>query len=467
MAAVEAGTGRLDPSNERPWGAVRQGYSRFQENDVLFAKITPCMENGKVALARGLRSGVGAGSTEFHVLRPTSVIEPRFLLWALLREELRRKARLRMTGSAGQLRVPLAFLESQELDFPPLEEQRRIVAALDSHFSRLDEAEAGLERVQRNLKRYRASVLQAAVAGSLVPTEAELARAEGRENPHLMAHHPEPRRGEPRKGPGRLWGAGEIPALTEAERSALPKGWRWVKLRHLGTPAEDVVQVGPMSMRSADFTASGVPVLNVGAVRWDGFDENRLNYLPLTKVAPFSRYRIRPGDVLFTRSGTVGRCAVAQDHQDGWLMTFHLLRARVAADVCLPRYLRAVLEGAPHIQRQTRGGSVGTTRSGFNTNLLADLDVPLPPLAEQHRIMDEVERRLSEARSLAADISSGLARCAPLRQSILKWAFEGKLVDQDPSDEPAGVLLAGIRAERAAAGPGAAASRRGRSKRTS
>jgi len=98
----------------------------------------------------------------------------------VLREELRRHAKRQMTGTAGQLRVPAAFLEQQEMPLAPAPEQRRIVAAIDSYSSRLDEAEVALERVQRNLKRYRAAVFQAAVEGRLVPTEAAVARAEGR-----------------------------------------------------------------------------------------------------------------------------------------------------------------------------------------------------------------------------------------------------------------------------------------------
>ena len=75
MAAVKAIVGIMDPSGRRKWGAVKKGYKRFQEGDVLFAKITPCMENGKVVLAKGLHNGVGAGSTEFHVLRVNEAVE--------------------------------------------------------------------------------------------------------------------------------------------------------------------------------------------------------------------------------------------------------------------------------------------------------------------------------------------------------------------------------------------------------
>lgn len=133
-------------------------------------------------------------------------------------------------------------------------------------------------------------------------------------------------------------------------------------------------------------------------------------------------------------------------------MTFHLLRARPQPSLCLPEYLRIVLEGAPHIRRQTREASIGTTRSGFNTKLLAALDIPLPPLAEQRRIVDFATATLSVADVLREEIGADRMRVGRLRQSVLKWAFEGRLVDQDPSDEPASVLLERIRTERESAG---------------
>ncbi len=86
MAAVEAESGRLDASTTKPWRAVNKGYTRFQEGDVLFANITPCMENGKFALATGLVGGRAAGSTEFHVLRPLQGVNPKLLLFFLLRD---------------------------------------------------------------------------------------------------------------------------------------------------------------------------------------------------------------------------------------------------------------------------------------------------------------------------------------------------------------------------------------------
>ena len=226
---------------------------------------------------------------------------------------------------------------------------------------------------------------------------------------------------------GRLWGAGTVPELTEDELKALPDGWRWTKVSDLGRDPEEAVQVGPMSMRSRDFVDMGTPVLNVGCIQWGYIDDGKANYLPEPIAAGFARYMIRKGDLLFTRSGTVGRCAVAQERHDGWLMTFHLLRVRTLPSRCLPEFLRIVLEGSPHIRRQTRQASIGTTRAGFNTNLLAGLDIPLPPIDVQAAVVAEVDRRLSVSQEAAALVQAASRRSVALREAVLSLALSARL----------------------------------------
>ena len=105
-------SGKIKTTTARPFGEVKKGFTSFREGDVLFAKITPCMENGKGALAVGLRNGIGCGSTEFHVLRPnTEVIQGKWLYYLTVWTAFRKDAERHMSGSAGQKRVPKAFLE--------------------------------------------------------------------------------------------------------------------------------------------------------------------------------------------------------------------------------------------------------------------------------------------------------------------------------------------------------------------
>lgn len=116
--------GKIDCSDIRPYKEVRKGFTYFAENDVLFAKITPCMENGKGAVARGLENGIGSGSTEFHVLRPIAgKSNPYWLYIITMFDTFRVGARKVMTGTGGQLRVPIGYLNDYPISLPPIELQ--------------------------------------------------------------------------------------------------------------------------------------------------------------------------------------------------------------------------------------------------------------------------------------------------------------------------------------------------------
>ena len=113
--------GLIDSSDIKPYADVKKGFTYFAEDDVLFAKITPCMENGKGAVAQGLSNGIGAGSTEFHVLRPIEGVSNPYWLYIITRfDSFRAEARKVMTGTGGQLRVPIGFLENYPISLPPI-----------------------------------------------------------------------------------------------------------------------------------------------------------------------------------------------------------------------------------------------------------------------------------------------------------------------------------------------------------
>ena len=131
------------------------------------AKITPCMENGKAAIARSLANGLGFGSTEFHVLRSNGAVLPEFIYYFVRQESFRRVAEAEMTGSVGQKRVPLAFLKQSELPLPPLAEQERIVGKIQQLLACVKSSQQRLDRVSTILKRLRQAFVDAAVTGKL------------------------------------------------------------------------------------------------------------------------------------------------------------------------------------------------------------------------------------------------------------------------------------------------------------
>ena len=139
MRYVEELSGRINLSNIRKFEDVRKGYTYFQNHDIIFAKITPCMENGKIAIPDGLKNGIGYGSTEFHVIR---LIDPKmsrkFYFYYFIQTDFRKKAESKMKGTAGQLRVPTDVLSKELVLIPPLNEQKRIVSKIESIFGNID-----------------------------------------------------------------------------------------------------------------------------------------------------------------------------------------------------------------------------------------------------------------------------------------------------------------------------------------
>lgn len=189
MSAVDELLGEIVTAEERPAEEVSRGYTPFTDGDVLFAKITPCMQNGKAAIARNLRNAVGFGSTEFHVLRPKPLVLSEWLFYFLRREPFRQAAAANFTGSAGQQRVPPEFMASALIPLPPLSEQQRVVEILQ-------EAEA-VRRLRTDADRKTAELIPAIFhemfgdpqinerrwATQLLPSLGELDRGRSRHRP--------------------------------------------------------------------------------------------------------------------------------------------------------------------------------------------------------------------------------------------------------------------------------------------
>ena len=175
MKNVEELTGNINLSETREYSEVRKGYTYFQDGDIIFAKITPCMENGKIAIATGLKNRVGFGSTEFHVVRVADPISRKFYFLYLIQADFRNNAKCKMKGTAGQLRVPVAYLENILTPLPPIKEQKRIVSKIESIFAQIDTKQQELEKLALQIRfvpdsftELKGSILKKAFEGKLV-----------------------------------------------------------------------------------------------------------------------------------------------------------------------------------------------------------------------------------------------------------------------------------------------------------
>ena len=149
MKLIQDEVGDGHDTETRPWGEIRSGYTHFQEGDIGLAKITPCFQNRKSTVFRGLENGIGAGTTELYVFRPLAdAVLPEFVLSFFQSSEFIRGGVAEMTGTAGQQRVPRSYVEQSLLPLPPLAEQKRIVETVGRLMSVCDQLADRLEEVQ-------------------------------------------------------------------------------------------------------------------------------------------------------------------------------------------------------------------------------------------------------------------------------------------------------------------------------
>lgn len=469
MRAVAPEGGGLTHPEHATYGKVRKGYTSFISGDVITAKITPCMENGKTTVVPPVPGDVCFGSTEFTVLRPEEGIEPRWMAQLLLRHDVRRSAQRSMGGAVGQMRVPVSFYESLEVPLPPSAEQARIADSLDELLSDLDAGIGALERAKARLKLYRASVLKAAVDGSLTATWRQQNPGAEPASALLQRVLVERRRRWEEDQLARFRAKGQEPprnwkvkyrepaAPDTSQLSPLPTGWTWATADQL------LLQpiINGISVRGSD-DGPGVPALRLSAMSGDGFDYSKRRYLPL-EPAEVSDLWISEGDFFVSRANgskhLVGRGTLAQAPPDAVIFPDTMMRLRLAA--CL-QWVPAVWPSSTIRSQLERAAKTTAGIWKLAQPDVARIVLPLPPADEADEAISIVESQMSVIDHTESDIESRLQAAQSLRQSILRHAFSGQLVPQDQNDEPASVLLARIAAERAARETVATAARKAR-----
>jgi type I restriction enzyme S subunit len=334
-----------------------------------------------------LTSGSWTAIANTHVLLPARGVEARFL-WYLLNDE-----RFWVRSGSAQPFVKVKASLQKTIAVPPTAEQRRIVAAIEEHLSRLDAAEGLLRRAAQRLNSLRRSALEEAVSGA----------------------------------------------------------WPVVKLG-------DVI----LSLRNGIFVSRpaheppGTAIFRISAVRPMTLDANDVRYAPVAE-ADATDFLVQEGDLLFTRySGNpeyVGACARVRVLPRPTLYPDKLIRVVVDRRVADPAFVELACATGPTLdairaRRKTTAGQVGIAGGQLKA-----VPIPVPPLHDQQRIVAAVEHRLSVVAAMATTIATSGRRSASLRRAILERAFQGELVGQDPSDEPASALIAQIRADRAASIP--------------
>lgn len=447
-------TASTAPTRARQW---------VNAKDVLVSMTRPNL-NAVAQVPESL--GGAVASTGFDVLRAVGVLPE----WIYYRVQSRAFV-LDVCSSVQGVVYPAirpADVRRHELPVPPRAEQVRIVESLESHLSRLDAAVASLERAEAKLKAYRASVLKAAVEGRLVPTEAELARKEGRsyEPAGVLLERMlgERRRRWEEAEVSRTRVAGKTPKddkwkakYKEPEQpdtsnsSGLPDGWCWATVDQVGD-----VLLG--RQRAPQFLTGKCsrPYLRVANIKDDRIELDDLEEMDFD-ARHFEKYRVQPGDILISEGQSphlVGQSAIYRGKVDGLCFQKTLHRFRPFEYGPSSEFAQVVFRAHVSMGLFKAVASITTNIAHLTLEKFKRSRFPLPPAAEQDRMVADMERRMSVAEAAEHQIAADRVRLMRLRQSILKWTFEGKLVDQDPADEPADMMLARIRAERGAVGTG-------------
>ena len=466
---------RLKDAPSRARQIVRTG-------DVLFATVRPYLRN-IAAVPNDYDQQIA--STGFSVLRPAEGVCPTFLFYKAISRDLV-NALSGMQYGVSYPAVKDEQVRDQPLWLPPTEEQHRIVERIEELFSELDKGIESLKTARGQLNVYRQAVLKHAFEGKLTAQWREenedkletpeqlLARIKqeraGRYEQQLQewkaAGKTWEESGEPSKRPARPSKLKEISqlSLTETEiLPSLPDGWSYLRLGFV------INEPKYGTSKKCDYNYEGTGVLRIPNVVRGVVDASDL------KGAHFEEdekrtHALRNGDILVIRSNgsisIVGKCAIISKAEEQYLYAGYLIRLRSNPRALLPDYLAALLSS--HLLRTQIEHKAKSTSgvNNINSGEIQSLIVPLCGLSEQEVVVERLSASLSAIEGIEAELDNQLLKAVALRQSILKKAFAGQLVAQDPSDEPASVLLDRIKAEKKQASRSRETTKRIRKKRT-
>lgn len=357
---------------------------------------------------------------EILQIRSSGGVDPRWVLNYVRSQDGYKAIQAQVQG------VHLIASRARDIEMPvvPPDEQERLLAEIDKQFSRLDDAVANLRRVKANLKRYKAGVLKAAVEGRLVPTEAELARREGRSyetGAQLLQRVIETRRSQ-WKGKGKY----KEPAAPDTTGLPnLPEGWAWAKLEAVVALKGGIT----VDKKRKDPTARRVPYLRVANVQRGYLDLDEVKEIEAPE-RDINELRLMSGDILFNEGGDrdkLGRGWIWEGQLSECIHQNHVFRARPYLKEVSPKLVSwwGNTFGKDYFLRE---GKQTTNLASINLTKLSAFPIPLPPVVEQRRIVAEVDQHFSAIVAFEAAATASLRRADRLCQSVLTSCLSGKRI---------------------------------------
>ena len=379
--------GGLTLEQVRPLSEVATGYTYFLDGDVLAAQITPCFENGKGSIACGLVNGIGFGTTELHVLRPSAALDRCFLFYVTISHAFRHLGAAEMYGAGGQKRVPESFIKDFRQPVPGLDEQQAIAAFLDRETERIDKLIEKKRQQIELLQEKRSALICHAVTKGVNPVA-------------------------PMRDSGIEW-LGQIPAH-----------WKTMKLGRVASN----IQTGPFGsqLHAADYVEGGIPAINPANLRDGEIVPDVRCAVSEEKFSQLSRHRLAEGDIVFARRGEMGRCAMVTCASEGFLCGTGSLRLRMNTERADPRYASLFLS-TPGVRDHLLLESVGSTMDNLNSEILARIPVVVPPREEQTAIAEHVATQTARIGATAATVQRSMATLSEHRAALISAAVTGKI----------------------------------------
>ena len=385
--------GGLQLAQTRTIGDVTSGYTEFDDGDVVVAKITPCFENGKGALAAGLVNGAAVGTTELHVLRPTSILERRFLFYFTISRLFRSTGEGEMYGASGQKRVPPEFCKNIRMPLPPMEDQRAIANCLDCETAKIDTLVAKKRTLIERLKEKRTALISRTVTRGLPPDAARQAGLD-----------PQPKL----KPSGIKW-------IRE-----VPERWEVLPFTKYVSDKSDYRGKTP------EKTQEGVFLVTAKNVRMGFIDyESSQEYVAEEEYDEIMRRgRPKKGDILFTTEAPLGNIALI-DREDIALAQ-RIIRFRMNPDYFCSRFpLYGMM--SDHFQAQLQSLSTGSTAEGLKASKLPILRILVPPVEEQRAIVNFLDRELAKIDQMTTKVQAAIERLQEYRTALITAAVTGKI----------------------------------------
>lgn len=392
MEAVgEYGGLRLEQT--RTVDEVGSGYTEFDDGDVVVAKITPCFENGKGALASGLVNGAAFGTTELHVLRAASTLDQRFLFYVTISRWFRSTGEGDMYGAGGQKRVPPEFCENARIPLPPIGDQRKIAEFLDRETAKIDTLVKKKRTLIARLKEKRTALISRTVTRGLPPDAACAAGLD----PH------------PKLKPSGIDWLGDV-----------PEHWTPKRLRFISPQ----ITVGIVVEPSKYYEDEGIPCLRSLNVRPNALLDRDLVYISAESHRALSKSMLNKGDLVAVRSGQPGTTAVVDDRFDGAnCIDLIIIRKPKTGHSAFISYF---LNSLP-AQAQFTGGAGGAIQQHFNITTAADLWLIEPPPDEQEMVADFLDRETAKIDAMIAKVETAIDRLQEYRTALITAAVTGKI----------------------------------------